>query len=128
MRRATTATAIALIALAAACSNNDSDGGALDELRDLGEAVSNAPACTDLFAPGRPTADVLADAEDPGICTHGDEHIITALASVPCTTDPARSVHYTGSATDGTTWGFGIAGGTWAALPEGQDAPDFDVC
>ena len=120
---------IAAAALTLTACGGDDDGSSKGDLGDLAKAVADAPLCTTLFEPDRPTADVVADAEDPGLCTHGGEAILTDLESFPCTSDPARIVHYyTSAATDGTTSGYGIDGDTWQPMPDGQDAPNADVC
>ena len=119
---------IAAAALTLTACGGDDDDSSKGDLGDLAKLVADAPLCTTLFEPDRPTADVVADAENSELCTHGGEAVITDLASFPCTSDPARIVHYISAATtDGTNWGYGIDGDTWQPMPDGQDAPNADL-
>lgn len=120
----------AVAVLLMACGDNNGNGNG-DGAGELADTLDTAPACDQLFAPGQPTDDVVDAAVgegSPGVCEHSpDEFPSTALASFPCPSDPARTVYYTGSGYDGwASWG--VTGGTWQAMPDGQDAPPADAC
>ena len=109
----------------AACGGDDDSadpGGDTDQ-----GGAGGGPACTELYAAGRPTADVVAEANDPsGVCTDGGQTYMTPLVSFPCTGDPTRTVHYTSAGHAWSSWG--IDGETWQLMPAGQDAPPADAC
>lgn len=110
--------ALVLLAALAACSSGDDD----DSAAAANASATTAPVkpCEEVYAEGRPTADVMADTQ----CMDGDVLMAVALAALPC--PDGRSLHW-----DDNGWGYND--GTWAhhARPDGQLVPpqaDYDAC
>lgn len=86
---------------------------ALEDLAALEEATENAPPCTEVFAPGRPVAEVLA-ANDAGPCTGTDADDLRIEVVVSWDCPDGTKVHQVGD------WGWGRDGQTW----QGPDVPE----
>lgn len=104
-----------IVMLAAACGGNDQEmapgAGAT--------TTAAAPACADVFAPGRLTDDVIADYNATACLNDQGSVYVTGVVSKLCA--------------DGTTryyvegYGFGTAGQPWQA-PTGAGAMDATAC
>lgn len=118
MQRGTIIGALALL-LAAACSGGDDEGAAETPADDPTTTVPARP-CAEIYAEGRPTADVLAETQ----CLEGDVLKAVVIGSFAC--PDGRTLNWNDD-------GWGYTDGAWAhhARPDGQLVPpqaDYDAC
>jgi len=114
--------AIAVLALAVAAYavtqliKDDSDDARADPADAITEAITGdvEQTCAERFAPGRPTADVVAENE-AGPCLDGDEVVFAVDTSWEC--PDGTAIHQAGD------YGWGRDGGTW----QGPEVPAPDL-
>lgn len=131
-------TIIVAVALAITACGGDSDiddvaadttdaTDATDTTGWVDQAPDEVPPCTELFAPGQTTEEVLdaigldtsENMQTGGECSDEEGEVsIHLLASTTCPS--GTPVWYIGS------YGYGVAGGTWTAFPEGTSTPPTD--
>jgi hypothetical protein len=93
---------------------SDADAQAVRDLAEMAEAAEDARPCGEVFAPGRPVADVLAEADASGMCERGpDDRLLTGFVTWDC--PDGTTIH---QASDGQGWGRD--GQTW----QGPDVPE----
>jgi hypothetical protein len=130
----TIATALAVTACASDNATDDNatddvatDDSAADTTGQPGEVSDEAPLCTELFAPGQTTDQVLTaigmdtteNMQTGGKCTDEQgEASIHLLAHGTCPS--GARVWYL------SDYGYGVAGGTWTPFPEGTSPPPTD--
>jgi hypothetical protein len=91
------------------------------------EGSDEAPLCSELFAPGQTTDQVLAaigmdtteNTQTGGECTDEEGSVAIHLLAYGTCTSGAR-VWYL------HPYGYGVAGGTWTPFPEGTITPPAD--
>lgn len=106
--RSRIAIAVLAIASAACSSDDDSDARGLD---DLAAAADDAPPCTDMFAPGRPTTDVVAQYDKQPCTDEAGDMFVAVIASWDC--GDGIKVHVV------DPYGWGRTGDVW----QGPDTP-----
>jgi hypothetical protein len=122
----TTALAVAL-AITACGGDDETDDAATGTTEQAVEGSGEAPLCTELFAPGQTTEQVLAgigmdtteNMQTGGECADEEGEVSIHLLAYTTCTSGAR-VWYL------SEYGYGVAGGTWMPLPEGTSAPPTD--
>jgi hypothetical protein len=110
--------AVGVLAALTACSSDDSDNSGGDELTSL--TTAPVPACSEVYAEGRPTADVLAETQ----CMDGDVLMMVVIGSFDC--PDGRTLNWNDD-------GWGYTDGSWAhhTRADGQLVPpqaDYDAC
>jgi hypothetical protein len=104
-----------------------SDDGATDTTAHAVEASDEAPPCTELFAPGQSTDQVLAaigmdtteNMQTGGECADDEGEVSIHLLAYGTCASGARVWYLNG-------YGYGVEGGTWTPLPEGAPTPPTD--
>lgn len=126
----TIAVALAITACASDDPTDDvatDDDGATDTTGQPGEMSDEAPLCTQLFAPGQTTEQVLTaigmdtteNMQTGGECADAQGEVAIQLLAYGTCPSGAR-VWYLGD------YGYGVAGGTWTPFPEGTSPPPTD--
>jgi hypothetical protein len=115
------------LAITGCAGDNRTDEVATDSAEQAVEAPDRAPLCTQLFAPGQTTAEVLtaigmdttANMQTGGECT--DERGQTSVHLLPhLTCTSGARVWYV------NPYGYGVEGGSWKPFPEGTNLPPTD--
>jgi hypothetical protein len=111
------------LAITACAGDNETDNVATDTTMQVVEGTDEAPPCTELFAPGQTTEQVLAaigmdtteNMQTGGQCTDEGGVSVHLLASTTCPS--GARVWYI------SPYGYGVEGGTWTPFPEGTSTP-----
>lgn len=118
----------AVVLAVAACGGDDEvDSVAADTTAPVVQGTDEAPLCTELFAPGQTTEEVLAaigmdtaeNMQTGGECTDEDGDVAIHLLAYTTCASGAR-VWYSGD------YGYGVAGGTWKRFPAPMSTPPAD--
>ena len=115
------------LAITACAGDNGTDNVATDTTEHVADGSDEAPPCTELFAPGRSTDQVLAavgmdtteNMQTGGKCTDEQGEASVHLLAYGNCPSGAR-VWYV------SPYGYGVAGGTWKPFPEGTSPPPTD--
>jgi hypothetical protein len=115
------------LAITACADGKETDDVAAGTTEQAVEGSDEAPLCTELFAPGQPTDQVLAaigmdtteNMQTGGECTDEQGDVSIHLLNYSTCTSGSR-VWYL------SEYGYGVAGGTWTPLPEGASLPFVD--
>jgi hypothetical protein len=117
---------------ATACGGDDeadrvaTDSEAADTTSSVVQGADEAPLCTELFAPGQTTDEVLTavgmdtteNMQTGGECIAEDGDVAIQIFAYNTCPSGARVWH--------NSYGYGVAGGTWTAFPEGTSTPPAD--
>jgi hypothetical protein len=112
------------LAITACADDNGTDNLATDTTEQMVEGSDEAPLCTELFAPGQTTEQVLAaigmdtteNMQTGGECADEKGEVSIVLLAYGTCPSGAR-VWYI------SPYGYGVAGGTWTPIPEGTSPP-----
>ena len=116
------------LAITACAGDNGTDNVATDTTEHVADGSGEAPPCTELFAPGRATDEVLA-----AIGMDTTENIQTGTGGECTDEEGEASIHllaYGKCPSGARVWwngyGYGVAGGTWKPLTEDTPLPPTD--
>lgn len=116
------AAAVGVVGTLAVQQRAEDGDAAVQAVADIGH---DAPPCSDIFVAGRPTDEVVADADEIGLCDDAGELQWLVMASYPCDAG-AGTVHYTAGSPNSSGWG--VDGQGWNNFGPGEEAPPADAC